>query len=557
MCGINGFNWKDESLIKRMNGVIKHRGPDDEGVFMDERLSLGHVRLSILDLSPRGKQPMSNADQTIRITYNGEIYNFQEIREDLKKRGCVFKTDTDTEVILAAYQQEGPSAFVKFNGIFAFCLYDTRDQCLCLVRDRLGIKPLYYYFDGQKFIFSSEIKALQATARVSISLDETAVAEYLFSQNIYTEGFLKGIETLRPGTYLRFDLLKKKMTQHPYSLLEEEIHQERYLNNKRKSEDELVDELDQLLHRVVKDQLISDAPLGTICSGGLDSSLITAIASEYKKDLKIFNVRVADHACDESMYARKVAEFLHLDLIEEVLDQPTYLKTYQKCMAFEDLPLMHPNSVGIFLVSRKAREAGLSVLLSGEGADELFGGYHHYKAFKKRLLLRRLPLVPRLLEKRHPLFLNEELMGVDSPDEKILSQKPWLKKRLTITQNFYQKYCFVEKDDDRQLKSFIAKDLQYYLPAILRRTDRMSMAVGLEMRVPYLDNRLIAFALNLPVQYQVSSSQVKILLKKVAQRYLPDDIVYRAKKGFPLPIEQWLGVQNFKNKFLEDWKKGF
>lgn len=537
MCGINGFNWNDIKLIEKMNDSIKHRGPDDRGIFIDSGVSLGHVRLSILDLSIKGRQPMCDQQKSIWITYNGEIYNFKEIRKDLENKGYKFNSNTDTEVILNSYKAKGIGCVKEFNGIFAFCIYDQDKQCLYLVRDRLGIKPLYYYSDG-KFLFSSEVKAFKAYGGLKIATDELSISEYFHTCSISRESFLKGIEVLKPGHYLKLDLPDGAISIKEYADVYEGISKAKYTANKKTKEKDLVNELDELLNTVVKDQLVSDAPLGAICSGGLDSSLVTAIASKYKENVKILNIKVEGLGFDESEYAHRVARHLGLALIEERLDREKYLELYQRCINLEDLPLSHPNSVGIYLISKRAKEEGLSVLLSGEGADELFAGYHQHLSYYKRELLKNIPFIRYILN-----TINHK------------GKLPSIRAMVNNMNRIQDSLSYVSNKVERQTLSYILKDLQYYLVPILRRTDRMSMGAGIEMRVPYLDNRLIDFSLNLPLQHRLNYFQGKKLLKKVAERYLPKEIIYRKKMGFPLPVEEWLGKDEFKKLMYSSWVK--
>jgi len=545
MCGINGFNWNDIKLIERMNESIKHRGPDDRGIFIDPGVSLGHVRLSILDLSIKGRQPMRDQQKSVWITYNGEIYNFKEIRKDLENKGYKFNSNTDTEVILNSYKAKGIECVKEFNGIFAFCIYDQNKECLYLVRDRLGIKPLYYYYSDGKFLFSSEVKAFKACGELKITIDEPSILEYFHTCNISRESFFKGIKVLKPGHYLKLDLSNNTMSIKEYADVYETISKARYVANKRAKEKDLVNELDELLNRAIKDQLVSDAPLGTICSGGLDSSLVTAIASKYKKDIKILNVKVEGAGFNESKYAHYVARHLGLALIEERLDREKYLELYQHCIDLEDLPLLHPSSVGIYLISKRAKEEGLSVLLSGEGADELFAGYHQYLSYYKLLLLKGIPFMRYILKLKNGRPDNANHKG----------DLPSIREMASNMNRIQDSLSYVSNKVERQTLSYILKDLQYYLVPILRRTDRMSMGVGIEMRVPYLDNRLVDFALNLPLKYRLNFSQGKKLLKKVAERYLPREIIYRKKMGFPIPVDEWIGKDEFKRLMHSSWVK--
>jgi asparagine synthase (glutamine-hydrolysing) len=555
MCGINGCTFEDEAVIALMNDAIGHRGPDDRGTLVRGGVSLGHLRLSILDLSPRGHQPMASPSGRYQMVYNGEIYNFRDLRSRLEQAGERFDSDSDTEVVLHAFERDGLACVSEFNGIFAFAIHDTAEHCLFLVRDRLGIKPLYYIEQGERLYFSSEIKAFEQVPGLTLTVDHAAVAEYAASHDIVREGLYLEVVAVPPGSSVRVDLTTRRLLSTPYVRVTDAVQPERYRRMAAASEATLVDELDALLNDVVRDQLVSDAPIGTICSGGVDSSLITAIARRYHPDLQVYNVRVGDVRCDESPHAVAVAKHLGLTLHQVVLDRDSYLAHYRDCIVSEDVPLTHPNSVGIFLLSQQARSHGLSVLLSGEGADELFGGYHRYKAFRKRLLVESIPLAKWLVGRDHDLFTQEDVQRIDVAASLPADAPAWARQRHDWTKAFHQAFAFIPSARERELKAFIAKDLGDYLPPILRRTDRMSMAVGLEMRVPYLDNRLIEFGLNLPTKHQVSFNDVKRLLKAVARRYLPATIVDRAKMGFPLPIQEWLGKDDIRGAYLQAWER--
>jgi len=559
MCGINGFNWGDRDLINYMNKSIKHRGPDGDGIFVCDHLSLGHTRLAILDLSEKGNQPMTNDDESLWIVYNGETYNYQILEEELKNKGHMFNSKTDAEVILQSFAEEGTKSFLKFNGIFAFCIYDKNKDCIYLVRDRLGIKPLYYYNDAKRFIFSSEIKTFKIFNETSFSINENAVLEYFLTMNISDESFFKNIKSVEPGYYLKFDLKNNKLSTHKYFDIYSTVSEERYLRNKYKSEKELIDTLDLLLNKVVRDQLMADVPVGTICSGGVDSSLLTAIAKKYCKNLKIFNVSVSGKDYNESRYAKKVAKHLGLHLIEEELNQKRFIEYYKKCIVLADLPLIHPNSVGIHLISKRAKDEGISVLLSGEGADELFGGYPQYNLLYVRTLLNKIPLYPSILNKLKVFLFDKKFSRylIEDGDSIINRYEtlPWISNRNVVNRNFYNALSFLNETFEKEIISYMLKDLKYYLMPILMRTDRMSMGAGLEMRVPYLDYRLVDFAVNIPLKYKIGIFKTKYLLKKVAERYLPKDIIYRKKMGFSLPTEDWLNNKDVRKIMFFEWEK--
>jgi len=565
MCGINGFSWLDLRLIEEMNRRIKHRGPDDDGTFVNSAVSLGSVRLAILDLSERGKMPMSNQSGTIWVAYNGEIYNFKKLRTDLQKEGRKFVSDTDTEVIIQCYERDGIECVKYFNGIFAFSLYDSIDGCLYLVRDRLGIKPLFYYYDGGKLIFSSELKAFRAVTELALSLDTESVLEYRLTKNVEAEGFFKELKPLQPASYLKLDLNSKRIEIKRYYDPCNAVSRTAY--TAYKFDTELVDKLDHLLNEVIADQLVSDAPIGTICSGGVDSSLVTAIARQYVDDLTVFHVQVKG-SLDESKYAKQIARELGLNLIIEELDETKYKDNVTRCIRLEDLPLVHPNSVGIYLISKRAKEEGFSVLLSGEGADELFGGYRRYRYYYVRMWLKNAlsPFINSIPDRYEPLLKSSVygLIGNDDFVRCVLEDGdqiiedyhllPWAKSRSALKSRFSQALAFLDNSLEKETLTYILKDVSYHLSSILRRTDRMAMGVGLEMRVPYLDNRLLDLAVNLPLKYKVTLFDTKPLLKSVAKRYLPRSIVNRSKAGFDLPIDEWIGG-DFRRFAYAEWQK--
>jgi len=565
MCGINGFCWSDRWLIEEMNQRIKHRGPDDDGTFVNSDISLGSVRLAVIDLSEKGKMPMPNQSGTIWVAYNGEIYNFKQLRTDLQRAGHRFVSNTDTEVLIQCYERDGIDCVKYLNGIFAFSVYDSADGCLYLARDRLGIKPLFYYYGDGKLVFSSELKAFRAVAELPLSLDTESVLEYRLTKNVEAEGFFNELKPLQPGSFLKFELNTKHIDIERYYDPCSALSRTAY--TAYKFDTELVDKLDHLLNEVIEDQLVSDAPIGTICSGGVDSSLVTAIARQYVDDLTVFHVQVKG-SLDESKYAKRIARDLGLNLIIEELDGIKYKENVARCIGLEDLPLIHPNSVGIYLISKRAKEEGFSVLLSGEGADELFGGYRRYRYYYVRMWLKKAlsPFIKGIPDRYEPLLKSSVYGLIDNDDfvscvledgDQIIKDYytlPWAKNRSALKYRFSQALDFLDDSTEKETLTYILKDLSYYLSSILRRTDRMTMGVGLEMRVPYLDNRLLDFALNLPLKHKVTLFDTKPLLKRVAKRYLPRSIVNRSKAGFDLPIDTWIG-EDFRRFAYAEWQK--
>jgi len=563
MSGINGFNWADRELLSRMNECIRHRGPDGEGVFINDHISLGHVKITAIDSIEKGKQPMHNKDESIWIIFDGKIYNSLLLKKKIEEKGFSLNSKNDTELILYAYEKNGTEAFEYFNGEFAFCLYDSKNKCIYLVRDRLGIKPLYYYYTGNKFIFSSEIKTFHILLECSFDLDENAVLEYFLTRNISSESFFKNIKTVEPGCYIKFDLINNKVSKCTYFDVLHVVSKNQFMRNYDNTEKRLIEELDILLNNVVKDQFVSEIPVGTICSGGVDSSLLTAIAKKYTNDLKIFNVKVDDAFLDESKYAKKVAKHLGLQIIEEVLDKEKFIELYKNCIYLADLPFVHPNSIGIHLINKRAKREGINVILAGEGADELFGGYEHYKYFYRRLLLTKTPILNFFNNKLRGFFYFNDFTGYMLEDANYLLKHykdlPINDVRRSAYQIFYEMLEFLKDNFEREMTAYILKDMKYYLPPTLREAERMAMGAGVEIRMPYLDNRIVDFASNLPLKFKVNFFKTKYLLKKVAERYLPKDIVYRKKMGFGIPTEKWLGDKSldFKKVMYTDWEKIF
>jgi asparagine synthase (glutamine-hydrolysing) len=558
MCGINCINRNDKEKILAMNKTIAHRGPDQQGIHTDRHVSLGHVRLSILDLSEKGRQPMEY--KNLKIIYNGEVYNFKELRSELGKKGLTFNSQTDTEVILKGYAQEGEQFLKKLNGIFAFVLYDKDKKTLSFMRDRLGIKPLYYYHDGERLIISSEIKTFIENFREEIDFTEDCcvIKEFLTNGCIPQESFIKNVTTAKPGEMLRYDLVKKKLTSNILINIYDDVTPARYAKNREKTEEELVDELDAILNRVVKRQMISDAPVGTICSGGLDSSLVTAIATKHNPDMKVYNIKVEEKKLDESKYAKIVADHLGLRFSVQKMNKKVYLDNYKECTYYCDSPLLYGNSVGVMLIARKAREDKIKVLLSGEGADELFGGYGWYRQLYQLLNLHDLNVLKKIKGGWVVpyLFLQNKQAVVDhyTNYRNVNNEFPEHHNRVKkLVKRLEKKLPYIKNRNERTAHAFLLADMQHHLIGLLKRADRMSMMHSVETRVPFLDNELLEFAFNLPFKYKNG----KNLLKKVAERYLPKEIVHRRKVGFEMPYAKWLNVSDCNYAFFREWQETF
>jgi asparagine synthase (glutamine-hydrolysing) len=574
MCGIAGWGRSDPGTVDslrlaRMCDVQRHRGPDDAGMYLsaDGKVALGHRRLTIIDLSPQGHQPMTNEDGTAWITYNGEIYNFRLLRRELEGLGHSFRSETDTEVILHSYEEWGIECLEKFNGMFAFGLYDSRKQSLILVRDRFGVKPLYYTWDDTTLFFASDIKALLASG-IRPRFQREHVAElFLFSALTGDRTLFKGVKSLRPGTTLTLSLLDGTWTLKPFYIPHTKVDFARYSDTQRLSIAELEEQLGDLLLKSVEQRLISDVPVGTLCSGGLDSSLITAMARASNRDVRLFNVSSKGFAnMDEAAYARTVARHLGADLIVYEVERKDLQRGFVDATYFNDNPLSIINAVPMFYLSALARSHGVKVLLSGEGADELFGGYdwRHLALLRGLRWQRCLAALPRPLRKLfatiaaggdgiHKHRFKTRIGNVDDAIQFISGSFERAEER----RRDVEAYNFIADPVIRQVMGAMLSDLREYLEPLLLRQDHMTMAASVECREPFLNQTVAEFAFNLPLKLKLRANRGKWILKRVAERYLPREIIYRPKQGFPIPAAAFLYDQIdfsiFANGFWENY----
>ncbi len=570
MCGIAGFNWDDKQLVTAMTNVMKYRGPDGSGEYHDEHVSLGHRRLAIIDLSSRGKQPMCNEDETVWITFNGEIYNFQEVRSKLKQQHD-FKSETDTEVILHAYEEYGTDCLRFFNGDFAFCIYDKKKQVLFLARDRIGIKPLYFYNDTKTgmFVFASEIKAILEHKNLPRIVDPQVLNTYIsFRYVLGQKTIFENISRLPAANYALYDLKKHKLTQHEYW----DVHPDSQSNA---SEADLQKELLLLLYKGVERRLIADVPVGIFLSGGIDSSAIVAVMSQVKKkigeEVKTFSVGF-EHGGEfnELPFAKHVSEVFGTDHHEFVV-KPDVVRQLPKLLWHLDEPMADPAFLPLYLLSQKAR-AHATVVLTGDGSDELFAGYDQYRFYKIASMLKHVPFSHKLskaiavvpekmlnkvykyssamgkksfekvdgmiaaLKKHNPAKAYTELFSTFTDKErkellgenyKELPYKEW-------STNFFS----AKTDFATQAMYF---DLKNLLPeGYLMKTDKMTMAWSLEGRVPFLDHELVEFSCKIPLRLKLQGSTTKAIVRKSLGPLLPRELLDRKKQTFHVPIDQWL-----------------
>lgn len=554
MCGINGIiGLQDhkvrEQTINTMNSSMVHRGPDDQGIYSDNVLSFGHRRLSIIDLSKHAHQPMKN-DQC-SLSFNGEIYNFKELKRELKD--YPFQSDSDTEVILAAYQKWGIACLDKFNGMFSFALHDKQLDKVFLVRDRLGIKPLYYFHHEGLFIFSSEIRSLLASDLVPRKLNQDALNEYLSFQTVHAPGTLiEGVRLLEAANYLEVNCQTSHYSKTQWWKASSAIIDLSYSEAQSKCK--------ELFYSAVERRLVSDVPFGAFLSGGIDSSAIVgAMADISSRPIETFNVSFAEEEFSEAKYARTIAKLNNTNHHEIKLSPNDFLNHLPDALNSID----HPSGDGpnTWIISQAIKEQGITMALSGLGGDELFAGYPIFERMKKLHRYQKLWRTPLSLRKVIANYLCKFKPSVAS--EKIrealllpsfnhsvlhsISRKVLLNKQVdeligntSVKSLKNNKSCTVVNNITSQTS---LREMETYMQhVLLRDSDQMSMAHSLELRVPFLDHELVEFALSLPDQLKPYGK--KILVQSLKEK-LPDSIVNRPKMGFVFPWEHWLRNELF------------
>lgn len=572
MCGIVGFaGFEDKRLLERMKTAVSHRGPDDHGSFTDKNVSLGHRRLSIIDLSRRGRQPMHNEDRTIWVTFNGEIYNFFGVRAELEKRGHKFLSDTDTEIIVHGYEEWGEDCVKRFGGIFAFALWDSKNKKLFMARDRIGVKPLYYTQADGKFLFASEIKAILEAPFVERKVNIRAFYDYLTYINTPSpQTLFEGIYKLEPGHTLVWEkgnLRKKKYWDILDFKLDYSI-----------TEKEAVSKTGELLRDSIRQRMISDVPQGVFLSGGLDSSTITSLMSE-RSDQPVNTFSIAtgtEEKYNELRYAKLIADRFNTNHHEIVIGEREVIKFLPKLIHHEDEPIGDPVNVPVYYLAKAAKDKGVTVLQVGEGADELFCGYPAYRlelmAHRFFRPIRKMPgPVSRLAMKsaRGALKMkgrkfsglmedqfNRIREGEDFPWHGLLAftetEKPRvisdLVKSRTKNQSSYdmfRKICSqVSGKDSSDLflqKERVTEFRNRLSELLLMRVDKFTMATAVEARVPFLDHTLVEFLMRIPpYSMHMKKKRQKYILKKAVKGMIPQSIINRKKIGFGVPISRHL-----------------
>jgi asparagine synthase (glutamine-hydrolysing) len=560
MCGIAGFvsTEYNESTLRGMTAKIAHRGPDAEGFYFERPFGLGHRRLSIIDLSAESNQPMYSSDGNWVIIFNGEIYNYQQLRSQLIQDGCDFKTHSDTEVVLQTIIRKGVNGVKDFIGMFAFAIWNKATQTICIFRDRIGVKPLYYGIENKNFFFASEIKGLYDLLN-SKEIDTSSVADFFrFGYARKDKTIYKKIRKLLPGHYLEIDAALN-------------IKIEKYWEAKPKSkplyfssEEEAIDRLEALMTEAFNYRMVADVPVGIFLSGGIDSSTVAALLAKNNKNLKTFSIGFDDPRYNEAHHAAEVAKVLGTQHHEKILTAADAAAVMEHYFEIFDEPFADSSGIPVFLISHFAKQEGCKVVLSADGGDELFGGYDRYKdlpaLFEK--LQRRKNLVSLL---RGPLEVvaatGFQRKNIQHKTQKLLDlteelnnySDQWYERHIgTSTERLLQKLIYGYKPDAKAnnsetgllpVESMMYWDLKNYLPDdLLSKVDKASMATSIEAREPFLDHRLVDFAFNLPAEWRMGKES-KYLLRKILYRYVPKKLFDRPKMGFSIPLFKWFSQQ--------------
>lgn len=582
MCGIAGFfpkkNDENEDLIAKMISTIHYRGPDETGIYIDNDIMLGHCRLSIVGIAG-GVQPICNEDETLWIVYNGEIFNYPELKSDLLEKGHIFRTDTDTEVLVHLYEEYGKDLLQMVNGQFALAIWDSRHKELFLARDRIGIRPLFYYQENNSYFFASEIKAIFANPAIPREIDSEALHQiFTFWTTITPKTPFKGVFELPPGHY---QVVRggKIIAQQAFWEIPYYSRDERF----RGTFADAVEMTRELLLDAIRIRLRADVPVGAYLSGGLDSSIITSLISRnFNNRLRTFSIGFQEAEFDETTYQRELVKHIGTDHSELLITNQDILDYFPKVIWHCEKPLLRTAPVPMFLLAKLTRENNFKVVLTGEGADEVFGGYDIFKEVKIRSFWNRSPQStcrPLLLEKLHPYIFKDpsrssmmlqKFYAVTDQDiadpyfshrirwnntgknrmffsDELLSGEP----NFSIENQLYRKLPgdFIERDT---LSRAQLLEMEIFLSNYLLSSqgDRVAMGNSLELRIPFLDYRIINFAMQLPDKWKIRGLNEKYLLKKTFQNILPPVIAKRPKQPYRAPIRQVFFSK--KNAYVEE-----
>ena len=569
MCGIVGFIEKKENLktLKKMIEIISHRGGDDEGIYIDKEtgVHLGHVRLSIIDLTELGHQPMISSCGNYVIVHNGEVYNYKDIRKELIKYGYKFRSNTDTEVILNAFIKWGVESVKKFIGMFAFAIFDKKRKKIFLFRDRAGIKPLYYYFYDDFFMFASEIKSFHQHKNFKKLLNKDILPFYFqFGYIPSNYSIWRNCNKLEAGHYLEYDIEKRVIKVFKYWDVEEIYKKEKF----SKSENEILNELEEILTNSIQLRLIADVPVGVFLSGGYDSSFVSAILSK-KLGLKIktFTIGFREEKYNEAVHAKRIAEYLNTDHTEYYIDEKDLFELIESLPFFYDEPFGDSSALPTMIISRLARKE-VKVVLSGDGGDETFIGYSKYLALYKlekmnnilKYLLKLITYFPEEIEKINEFLpkslkqtnIKERLIKLrralngKNIEERFINASSYvnpveLKKLLKNYNTGIITELFKNEKGLNSLEYMLSKDYKLFMKDdVLVKFDRATMSVSLEGREPLLDHRIIEYMARVPINIKFKNGINKYLLRRILYKYIPEELVDRPKSGFQIPLDKWL-----------------
>lgn len=559
MCGIVGFISREKNkgiIIKKMADKIIHRGPDEEGYYIDENIALGHRRLSIIDLD-NGRQPMESKE--LIVIFNGEIYNYKELREELMKKNYKFNTNSDTEVLLHGYKEWGEDMPKKLRGMFAFAIWDRKKKSLFCARDHFGIKPLYYYKNKDIFMFASEIKSFLEHPKFKKELNKEMLGPYLsFSFTPTNETFFKDVYCLEPGSSLIIE--NSKMTFKKYYDISFE--------EKDRDFNKVVEEISETMKNSIEYHKISDVEVGAFLSSGIDSSYIVSLA----RPNKTYTVGYNFPKYSEIRYTKKLAEQLGIKNISKKISQKEYMDEVTKMLYYMDEPCADPSAIALYAVSKLASK-DVKVIMSGEGADEFFGGYNTYREAVDYKIYDKIPYTIRhllaMIFKHLPEFrgrnfivrrgakLEDEYIGVNkifSEEERkrVLSTKDIIQNK-QITEFEFNKYK--EKSDIIKMQAI---DIKYWLVRdILLKADKMTMANSIESRTPFIDKEVFKVASTIPLKYKISKDNTKIALREASKKSIPNEAYKKKKLGFPVPIREWMREEEVYEEIKQTIEQNF
>ncbi|MFS0775608.1 asparagine synthase (glutamine-hydrolyzing) [Neobacillus sp. 3P2-tot-E-2] len=564
MCGFIGcvhdkeqhFRDEQKQQFKNMNDIITHRGPDDEGFYYDDHIQFGFRRLSIIDIEC-GHQPLTYEDERYWIIFNGEVYNYLELREELLKEGLQFATNSDTEVIIALYSHLKEKAVEKLRGMFAFTIWDKQEQTVFGARDPFGIKPYFYFEDGERTFFASEKKSILLALEHDV-LDYDSLQHYLTYQFVPEPNTMsKGIHKLEPGHYF---------TKRIGSPMEIKRYWKAHFNPVQKSESEFTKEIQDVLIDSVKMHMRSDVPVGSFLSGGIDSSIIASIAKQFHPAIKTFSVGFEQNGFSEIDVAKETADKLGVENISYVITPQEYMNELPKIIWHMDDPLADPAAIPLYFVAREARKH-VTVVLSGEGADELFGGYNIYREPQDLEVFNKIPRVGKVLLKGIANMMPEGMKGksfiergVTPMEERYIGNaKMFTEEEKRDLLSVYREgldYTDITKPLYAESKGYDPVDRMQFIDIhtwmrgdILLKADKMTMAHSLELRVPFLDKVVFEAASKIPTSLKTANGTTKYILRKAAEGIVPEHVLNRKKLGFPVPIRHWL-----KNE-MNEWAK--